>query len=168
MEGYFFEVVTKNSSEVLEVHTLSVHTQTKAFLSGILNSVLYYFERSSEKQQKRVSQPSLQTLEMQILKESWCSLFTKVHNSYLLLRSSPHLPSSHPLIPCSSSPHLLIPPPTFLCVPAAVVCGYAVDIRGVMVDAVVCEKEIARKAFETEVREKRAGILCFFQLFERQ
>eukprot|EP01116_Phalansterium_solitarium_P016576 TRINITY_DN3872_c0_g2_i2.p1 TRINITY_DN3872_c0_g2~~TRINITY_DN3872_c0_g2_i2.p1 ORF type:complete len:931 (-),score=218.55 TRINITY_DN3872_c0_g2_i2:13-2805(-) len=37
------------------------------------------------------------------------------------------------------------------------VCGYAVDIKGVMVEAAVCEKETARKAFETEVREKRAG-----------
>jgi hypothetical protein len=42
-------------------------------------------------------------------------------------------------------------------VSGATVCGYAVDIAGVMVDAVVCEKEVARKAFETEVREKRAG-----------
>lgn len=40
----------------------------------------------------------------------------------------------------------------------ATVCGYAVDIKGVMVEAVVCDKEVARKAFEQEVREKRAGV----------
>ena len=39
----------------------------------------------------------------------------------------------------------------------AAVCGYAVDIKGVMVKAVVTEKETARKAFETEVREKKGG-----------
>jgi hypothetical protein len=39
----------------------------------------------------------------------------------------------------------------------AVVCGYSVDINGVMLQAVVCDKEVARKAFESEVREKRAG-----------
>jgi hypothetical protein len=39
----------------------------------------------------------------------------------------------------------------------ATVCGYAVDIKGCMVEAVVCDKDLARKAFETEVREKRSG-----------
>lgn len=43
-------------------------------------------------------------------------------------------------------------------------CGYAVDIRGQMVEAVVCEKEVARKAFEQEVREKKAGPAMIEQL----
>eukprot|EP01114_Cavostelium_apophysatum_P023555 TRINITY_DN890_c0_g1_i4.p1 TRINITY_DN890_c0_g1~~TRINITY_DN890_c0_g1_i4.p1 ORF type:complete len:1759 (-),score=363.22 TRINITY_DN890_c0_g1_i4:29-5305(-) len=46
---------------------------------------------------------------------------------------------------------------TFPLEEGATVCGYAVDIKGIMVEAVVCEKEVARKAFETEVREKRSG-----------
>jgi hypothetical protein len=46
---------------------------------------------------------------------------------------------------------------TFPLEEGATVCGYAVDIEGQLVDAVVCEKEKARVAFETEVREKRAG-----------
>ena len=47
-----------------------------------------------------------------------------------------------------------------LCFPldeGASVCGYACDVRGVMVDGVVVEKEKARSAFEEEVREKRGG-----------
>lgn len=40
----------------------------------------------------------------------------------------------------------------------ATVLDYAVDIKGVLVHAVVTEKETARKAFESEVREKKAGI----------
>eukprot|EP00727_Mastigamoeba_balamuthi_P010403 m51a1_g5986 hypothetical protein (760) ;mRNA; f:261791-271010 len=39
----------------------------------------------------------------------------------------------------------------------ATLCGYAVDVNGEMVDAVVVEKEAARVAFETEVREHRRG-----------
>ena len=40
---------------------------------------------------------------------------------------------------------------------SSTVCGLAVDINGDMVDAVVVEKESARAAFESEVREKVTG-----------
>lgn len=40
---------------------------------------------------------------------------------------------------------------------SACLCGYAVDINGVMVDAVVVEKEVAREVFEQEKREGIKG-----------
>lgn len=40
----------------------------------------------------------------------------------------------------------------------ATVCGYAVDVNGRMVDAVLVEKEKARKTYDSEMRNFHSGV----------